>query len=185
MRYGSKTEIMTIYHKGNGALGFYVEDGNKKDNVYINDNTVYLDGNLVLYNNIPETPAEPNSTIYKEEVSLKPYGNKKASDYNKFVASGTSDIALGKRLNQITATALITILSLMPKPLSYVAKFTSLASKILELKSDLPSTEYLGCKYKTYCSGADDYKYIQTFYVNRNCTGAHKTTTTYAHFIIY
>lgn len=110
---------MTIYHKGNGALGFYVEDGNKKDNVYINDNTVYLDGNLVLYNNIPETPAEPNSTIYKEEVSLKPYGNN------------------------------------------------------------------LGCKYKTYCSGADDYKYIQTFYVNRNCTGAHKTTTTYAHFIIY
>lgn len=173
------------------AIAFSVTDGHIKNEISYNNGELIIDGNKIkvttektLFDGVSRIT--PYATYWKGTKSLKPYGKLKASDYNKFLNSGKQNIALGKSMDVLTATALSLILS---KVNTYVGIAVDLFNVAVGVKTVIesinPKTKYLGCKYKTYIHGAYDYKYINRFYANKKCTGKYKKTISYEHFIVY
>lgn len=148
------------------------------------DGNVFLDGNLVTSSKTPDSYTNPIEAEpfggYKVKWSLKPF----AKSYPRYVTSGTENVFLGKCIDSV---ALVTFAYCLGKLVPYAAELLAATSIGIEILSYLkkwdPRTKYVGCKYKTYASGPDDFKYVSKLYPNRSCSGSkYKTTVTYARF---
>lgn len=191
IKSGSKTEEISVESAGNNAIEFSVTDGHIKNQISYSDGELIIDGNKIKVTterilDDSESGIAPCATIWKGTKSLKPYGGLKASDYNKFLASGKQNIALGKAMDALTVTALSTIIAKLHPYAQIAVNLFKVAKGVKTvIESINPKTKYLGCKYKTYTHGAYDFKYINKFYANKKCTGKYKKTKSYEHFIVY
>ncbi|MDD7511987.1 MAG: hypothetical protein PUK21_06440 [Peptostreptococcaceae bacterium] len=184
--YGTVKERVKIKEE-NGNIVYYATDGTISNKVVITkDNTIYLDGNEVVITT-DETPsmdilkAGGWKSIYK---GFSPYGSLTGASYSHYLSSGKQNIALGKFLDQMTASALLTVLGhAYPSWFGFTVDTTSKAISLIDtLKQVNPKTKYLGCKYATYTYGSADYKYICNYYANTSCTGSSKQVIIYEHF---
>lgn len=149
------------------------------------DGSIILDGNKIQVSQVNQTDMNL-MPIYKSKKSLKPYGSLKSSDYDDYLTSGKQNIALGKSLNNLTITALAVVISGFHPYVGIAVSLSGVALRVHDVLMNVnPTTEYLGCKYTTYTAGYSDYKYINKFYANRECTGTYKLEKSYEHFIVY
>ena len=126
------------------------------------------------------------ATVWKGTKLLAPYGNLKESDYNKYLTSGKANVQLGKALEDLTVTALATVIANLHPYAGILVSLTDIAAAVYDvLVAVNPKTEYLGCIYSTYTHGAYDYKYVNQFYTNKECTGGYDTKISYEHFVVY
>lgn len=179
--YGDYSETIDI-KQSVGSTKFVFSNGNITNEVIISDNgDIFLDGNEVHYKK--DRLLGGWKSVYK---GFSPYGSLTQSSYSKRLSSGTEDIALGKALDQITAGALSTILSLTSFWVGITVSISGTALSVYNtLKSANPKTEYLGCKYTTWIAGSSDYKYVCDYYANKQCTGTNKRVIIYEHFRVY
>lgn len=192
--YGFECDVITVENITNG-VNITVKSDDKKDVLTFYENGMLkLDGFEIHSEIEPDTiaPITANDPItrgvvWKGTKSLKPYGSLKESDYNDFLASGKQNIPLGKALDSITASALGAILAGVAFGYTgFTGSLTGVAKNIIgALISVNSKTRTLGCKYQTYIAGMYDYKYLNFFYTNKECTGAYETEISYEHFIVY
>ncbi|MCR2044808.1 hypothetical protein [Anaerosalibacter massiliensis] len=187
LNYKNIDEKVTIKSNDNENVTIIVSDGKKSNTIsFTKDGSIILDGYKVQVSQVNETDMNIAKTIWKGKKSLTPYGNLKPSDYNRYLTSGKQNIALGKALNALTITALSSIIGSLHPYLGITVSLAGVAKGVYDvLVAVNPKTEYLGCKYTTYTAGAYDYKYINKFYANRQCTGRYRQELSYEHFIIY
>ncbi|MBS4535468.1 hypothetical protein GOQ29_07520 [Clostridium sp. D2Q-14] len=191
LNYKNVDEKVIIESSDDESLTVIASDG-KKSNVisFTKDGSIILDGHKIQtsqeYQMDTNTAVMPTGTVYKSVKSLSPYGSLTPSDYNKYLTSGKQNRYLGQALNSLTITALAAIIGLFHPYLGIAVTLSGVAQGVYNvLVAVNPRTQYLGCTYTTYTAGASDYKYINKFYANRECTGTYRRAISYEHFIIY
>ncbi len=175
----------------NSATTITADNHNKSNTIIFKANgDVYLDGNKVEITHQPSVDRNASvimsGVVWKREKSLKPYGSLTSSDYDNYLASGTQNIALGEALDALTVTALSTLIGLTHPYVGIAVSIAGVAKAVYDVIIAIdPKTENLGCAYTTYTAGASDYKYINKFYSNKECTGEYDLEVSYEHFIVY
>lgn len=190
VNFGGMKEKICVEEVGGNFISFTADNGTIKNNIEYKDGELIIDGNKIKVTTVKNENVKMDASIcavvYKGTKSLKPYGSLKASDYNKYLASGKQNIQLGKALDGLTATALASCLSLINTYTGYAGTLTSVAIAIKDVLVNVsPKTEVLGCQYTTYTCGAYDYKYVNKFYANSEYNGTYTTQLSYEHFIVY
>ncbi len=149
------------------------------------DGSIIVDGFKIQYSS-EELQQSDRGVIWTSTKSLSPYGSLSPSDYNDFAASGTKNLALGQAIDEIAIGTLSTLIG-------GIDTFAGLAVSLLNtvasgvktaISKEDPTTTALGCKYTTYTHGAYDYKYINKFYANKECTGNYYQKISYEHFTL-
>ncbi|MBE5975989.1 hypothetical protein [Lacrimispora xylanisolvens] len=187
--YNGVDEIVLLEKNDNGSVTIKASDG-KKSNVitFEQDGSIILDGYKVQITEVGDdnSYASARGTIWKGEKSLSPFGSLKPSSYNHFLSSGKQNISLGKSLDNLTITALSAIIGSLHTYAGIAMTLTGIAKSVYDVLVEVnPKTQYLGCAYTTYTAGASDYKYINKFYANKQCSGRYRQEISYEHFTVY
>lgn len=189
MDFGEVIENVSIQEENDSYVKILASDG-KKSNVIVikNDGDIIIDGHEVTITNVlsEDEIVSPRAVIWKGTKSLTPYGSLTASDYDDFLTSGKQNIALGQALDDITVYALSLVIAEFHPYVGIAVSLGDVASKVYNVIASVnPKSEYVGCAYTTYTCGASDYKYVNKFYSNQECTGVYKLELSYEHFIVY
>ncbi|EOC99874.1 hypothetical protein [Caldisalinibacter kiritimatiensis] len=191
LNYKNVDEKVIIESSDNESITIVASDG-KKSNVisFMKDGSIILDGYKVQLSQVDQMDTNiavmANGTVWKSEKSLSPYGSLTPSDYDDYLSSGKQNIDLGKALDELTITALSAVIGLLHPYLGIAVSLATVARGVYNVLVEVnPETEYLGCAYITYIAGASDYKYINKFYANKECTGTYRKEISYEHFIVY
>jgi len=157
---------------------------------FTKDGSIILDGYKVQISQVEQMDMNianmANGTVWKGVKSLSPYGSLTPSDYDDYLSSGKQNIDLGKALDSLTVTALAAIIGALHPYVGIAVTLADVAEGVYNVLVTVnPKTEYLGCAYTTYIAGTSDYKYINKFYANRECTGTYRKEISYEHFIVY
>lgn len=194
LNYDGFNETVFIESINDDIITIIANDGERSNTVsYVKDGSIILDGFKVQISeeyNVENAPdISPMGTVWKCEKSLTPYGSHKASDYSKFITSTKQNIALGKALDTLTATALTAVIGTIDTFAGIAVSLLQVAKEVRDaLLAVNPKTQYLGCLASSYTipkSDGSDVKYINKFYANQACTGTYKTQLTYAHYTVY
>ena len=190
INYDHSEEILTVEETGNEYIKYSATDGKITNEIVYNKGRLFIDGTEIrvssVENSFMDSDISTQATIWKGKKSLKPYGNLKSSSYNKRLASGKQNVALGRAMDKITVAALSACISQFHGYIGIAVSLAGIASEVKNaIKAIKPKTTYLGCSYTTYTCGAYDYKYINKFFANANCTGKSTTKLSYEHFIVY
>lgn len=191
MEYDGICETISIEKDSSGNRSLTICAGNKRNEISFGENGILvLDGNEIKITDQSleneNSGISPRGTIWKGVKSLSPYGSLKESDYDDFLASGKQNVALGKALDELTITALSAVIGSLHSYLGIAVSLAGVAEKVYNVLVKVnPKTEYLGCTYTTYIAGASDYKYINKFYSNAECTGKYRREVSYEHFTVY
>lgn len=180
--YGESVETLEFDSSLNQII---VSDGNISNAIYKGtDGELYIDGNEieVVYD---DPIVQLQGTVYKGTKSLQPYGSLKDSDYTKFGGTKTANLQLGKAIDELTATALATIISYCYGYAGIAVSLGTIAKGIKDVVvAQNPKTDYLGYKCQTYIHSYTDYKYKNLFYAEAACKTLCKTTISYEHFLV-
>lgn len=185
---GDETEYLIIKDMDGKSLTFDVKSDEKHDQIFIDSNgTLFLDDHKVVFSEeLSNNEVDTRGVVWKGTKSLKPYSGLTASDYDDFLTSKKQNADLGKALDNMTATALATCISYFHGYVGIAVSLLTVAKSVYDaLVLVNPKTKNLGCIASIYTSGAFDYKYINRFYANSNCTGTYRTELSYEHFIVY
>lgn len=186
--YNNAEEKVSIEKNNDESVTIIADAGEITNVISIEkDGSIILDGYKVQISELdPNSNTLTRGSVWKSEKSLSPYGSLKASDYNKYLSAGKQNIGLGKALDNLTVTALSAVISSFNTYSGIAVSLATVAKGVYDVLVEVnPKTQYLGCAYTTYTCGASDYKYINKFYANKECTGKYKQEISYEHFIVY
>ncbi len=188
--YGGINETVLLEVDDNENITIMANDGEKSNVISFEaDGDIVLDGKQVIFEsdvNISNSNILVGATIWKGVKSLSPYGSLKASDYNNYLSSGKDNVALQKQLNELTVTVFSALIGSLHPYLGIAVSLATVAKSVYDTFLAVnPQTKTLGCAWTTYTCGAMDYKYINKFYANSECTGSYRQEISYEHFIVY
>lgn len=190
LNYGDIIEKVIVQSNNKNVI-IKVSDGKKSNEIIFKyDGSILLDGNEVQISQVEPKTSKitlfSGGKVWEGVKSLSPYGKLKSSDYNKYVSSKKQNISLGKSLDQLTVTALTSLIGTLHSYIGIAVSLAGVASHVYKVIVNInPKTKYLGCSYITYRAGSSDYKYINKFYANSQCTGKYHTEISYEHFTVY
>nr|WP_312577948.1 hypothetical protein [Sedimentibacter sp.] len=191
LNYNGIDEKVTIESSDNEGVTIVTSDGEKSNVIsFEKDGSIILDGYKVQISQLDQMYTNSDvitrGIVWKGVKSLSPYGSLKPSDYNDFLSSGKQNISLGKALDTLTITALSALIGTFHPYVGIAVTLAGVAESVYNvLVAVNPKSEYLGCAYTTYIAGASDYKYINKFYANSECTGTYRQEISYEHFTVY
>lgn len=191
LHYGNVDERVTVECDGNKNVIISSSDGKKSNTIIFNkDGSIILDGYKVQITEVQQENTNINyfstGKIWEGVKSLSPYGKLKSSDYKKYLSSKKQNISLGKALDQLTVTTLTSLIGLLNPYAGIAVSLAGVARNVYNVIVNInPKTKYIGCSYTTYTAGASDYKYVNKFYANSQCTGKYRTEISYEHFTVY